>query len=208
MPTLIELQNRSHETARQKGWWDEYVDGNKLHFPNLPYLVREKVCLVHSEISEALEDYRSGKMVTTFLESGKPVGFPTELSDIVIRWMDLFGALGVVPSCGQKTITEVSVDAYEERRRFEWFQKLDLADAVRGDDSVVPQVLCRMHDRAAEMVDPLGGWAAIGCNGRSSLVLKDAIALAWHLNIDLEKEIEIKQSFNDKRTHRHGGKRV
>lgn len=208
MPTLIEIQKRSHETARQKGWWDEYVDDGRLHFPNVPYLVREKVCLVHSEISEALEDFRSGKMVTTYLESGKPVGFPTELSDIVIRWMDLFGALGVEPSCGHKTISEVSPEAYEERRRFEWYQGIDLSDLARGDDVIVPQVLCRMHERAASMADPLGGWAAVGCNGRASQVLKDVFALAWHLSIDLEKEIEIKQSFNDKRVHRHGGKRV
>ena len=54
----------------------------------------EKLALIHSEISEALEDYRDGLMETT-VHAGKPEGFSIELADAVIRIFDLCGHLGI-----------------------------------------------------------------------------------------------------------------
>lgn len=79
---MKDLQERAHEIAKSKGWWDADV--------NIP----EKLALIHAEISEALEDYRKGKMMTSF-DGDKPVGFPTELADAIIRIMDLAGYLGI-----------------------------------------------------------------------------------------------------------------
>ena len=208
MTTLIQLQKRSHGTARDKGWWDGYRDGNELHFPNIPHLVAEKVVLVHSEISEALEDFRAGKMVTELLPSGKPVGFPTEIADIAIRWMDLFGALKIVPASSEGTIAELSPGLYADRLRRGWFRREDLSLSLRGDDSVVPQTLCRLHYGAAQSTEVFGGWAGGACYDRALEVLGDVMALAYHLKIDLEAEIQKKQDYNDTRSHRHGGKRV
>ena len=53
--------------------------------PSIP----ERLCLIHSEVSEALEAYRDGAMAEIMEESGKPVGFPSELADIIIRVVDL-----------------------------------------------------------------------------------------------------------------------
>lgn len=77
-----ELQKEIHQNAIDHGWWDGE--------PNIP----EKLALIHSEVSEALEDYRDGAM-DEWRDGDKPVGFPVELADIVIRCMDLAGYLGI-----------------------------------------------------------------------------------------------------------------
>lgn len=85
--TMVELTEKVHALALRKGWWDTA--------PNIP----EKLALIHSEISEALECYResfhTGEMPTTISPSGKPEGFGVELADAVIRILDLCGYLGI-----------------------------------------------------------------------------------------------------------------
>jgi NTP pyrophosphatase (non-canonical NTP hydrolase) len=83
---IYDLQNEAHETAVEKGWWDD-VDPVK----SIP----EKLALIHSEISEALEAYRDDQMGYWQTEEGKPEGFGVELADAIIRILDLAGALNI-----------------------------------------------------------------------------------------------------------------
>lgn len=82
---LNDIAHLAHENAKLKGWWDDER--------NVP----ELLALVHSEVSEALEDYRDGRPLNEVLinREGKPVGFPTELADVIIRIADLAGRYGI-----------------------------------------------------------------------------------------------------------------
>lgn len=84
---MRELQKLSHQQSRDKGFWD--VAGEV----PLTTLVA-KLALIHSEVSEAVEELRAGRnevwYSTERSDTGlKPEGFPVELADIVIRVLDL-----------------------------------------------------------------------------------------------------------------------
>jgi NTP pyrophosphatase (non-canonical NTP hydrolase) len=89
--TIKEWQRELHQGARDRGWYDgELGEKSKLRITSL-------LCLVHSEVSEALEDLRDHRMETVGYISagGKPVGFPSELADVVIRVLDMAEWLGI-----------------------------------------------------------------------------------------------------------------
>lgn len=88
--TVTDLVHVSHAVSRSKGWYDG-EDARR----NIP----EMLALLHSEISEALEDYRTQKVPLSTLglfdEKGKPIGFASEIADVAIRLGDLCGYLGI-----------------------------------------------------------------------------------------------------------------
>lgn len=81
------LQRLCHDLAHRSGWWDEYVamePSARKHF------IAGKLCLVHSEVSEALEGHRKGLQDDHLPH--RPM-IEVELADTIIRIMDLAGAL-------------------------------------------------------------------------------------------------------------------
>lgn len=107
---INELAKEVHENAVAHGWWEKP--------PTLP----EALCLIHGELSEALQEYREGNPLvygTCALAaedckfSGvcdrvgrpgeadgidgpcKPEGIAVELADVILRTLDLMAALGV-----------------------------------------------------------------------------------------------------------------
>ncbi len=61
----------------------------------LQLFITEKLALITSEDSECLEDVRDGNMEEIEGPKGKPLGFPSELADVVIRCFDLAGMLNI-----------------------------------------------------------------------------------------------------------------
>ena len=96
-----QLTQAAHENAKAKGFY------------GVPFNVAEKLALIHSEISEVLEEFRDGAEPASIryecelgkaecpdkacrlCEQGIPAGIPIELADVVIRVFDLAGYYGI-----------------------------------------------------------------------------------------------------------------
>ena len=78
---LHALMVKMHREAKEKGFWDSNRSFG------------ESIALIHSELSEALEEDRAGKPdLYTNDGSVKPEGVAIELVDALIRIMDLLGS--------------------------------------------------------------------------------------------------------------------
>lgn len=87
---IREFQDKVHALAVSKGWYEGQPS------PLDPTWLGARLALVHSEVSEALECVRDGELYdNSVTESGKPVGLASELSDIIIRVLDIAGSLGI-----------------------------------------------------------------------------------------------------------------
>ena len=84
MLTWDYLIKSAHALAQEKGWY------------NPPKTFGEEILLMHSELSEAVEEYRKGHEITaTRVENGKPEGIPIEFADLVIRLAQTCGRFGI-----------------------------------------------------------------------------------------------------------------
>lgn len=200
---LNELRDTSFEIAKSLGWHDP--DFDKATFD-------DRMALVISELSEALEEHRKGKppaqieyvrageivalyqggtplMATDatpsfLIGSGcKPEGIIIELGDAVIRIGDAAGKHAL--DLGTVTVASLFVQDESDPKSFGgWFCRAshELAEAARTN---VLRSACML-----EALCTICGWAYwLGISGE-----------------EFERAIEIKHAYNRTRPFRHGGK--
>ncbi len=203
------FREASFQTACEKGWWDDCLVNDQLILLKVQALVEEKVALVHSELSEALEDYRIGKMDTIYrADDGKPEGFGSELSDVCIRWWDLLGALG---KSSNSIASDWSMERYYEGEPIdELIRRANARKSTAWWPGVsAPSAICRLHRGVAETLSAvtLGDGGQMYSQRAMESSLHEVLAYGHSLGYNMGREIEVKQAFNRTRTHRHGGKR-
>ena len=81
---IIRLQQVCHQAARKAGWWSDHATGQPVERNK-----GELLCLIHSEISEAMEGVRRNRMDDKLPHRKME---EVELADAIIRIMDYAGA--------------------------------------------------------------------------------------------------------------------
>ena len=85
------LQALCHRAAAESGWWGT-PDGRIPDPRENPLCFSNKLCLIHSEVSEAMEGDRKSLMDDKLPHREMRA---VELADVVIRCFDLAGAYGM-----------------------------------------------------------------------------------------------------------------
>ena len=101
------ITDHIHEQAVDKGWWEEPRD------------VPHCLALIHSELSEALEEYRQsspGDPRLYYGKDSKPEGLLVELADAVIRILDLAQHIAPDMSFGSVLLEKVAYNATRPHR--------------------------------------------------------------------------------------------
>lgn len=197
MNNISQLVQAAYQNAVNKGWWEE------------PRTYGELIALVHSEVSEALEDYRTpgikpsdvwyertlapgvvAKREEQKEATDKPCGIPSELADICIRIFDIAGKYG-----WEKSLETAYRWLSRHEKREKW-----TAAPFGGKLSIIHAELSKSLEEL-DYNDNTGG--AIN---HLAAVLVEVELVAQEYGIDLERAIAEKMAYNATRPHRHGGK--
>ena len=80
---ISDCVREAYTNAKEKGWHDKERS------------IGDLICLMHSELSEALEEHRNGRAPQEIYynpeKPDKPEGIPIELADCVVRIFDFCG---------------------------------------------------------------------------------------------------------------------
>jgi hypothetical protein len=180
MPYLNKLAKEIHNNAIEHCWWQEERTFGEI------------ISLCHSELSEALEEYRNGHALTEIYYSSapgmdainygaKPEGIPIELGDCIIRILDYFGH------------AEINWDAI----------RIYFMD---GNN----------YKNFGDFISTCHALLSTAYQGHSDLMrlqalktlVNEIIEFCISVNIDIYNAIQIKHDYNKTRSYRHGNKKI
>lgn len=174
MIDLNKFAKEVHENAVKHGWWDAERSFG------------EVIALIHSELSEALEEYRNGHKPTEtyYSNGGKPEGIPSELADVVIRVLDW---------CGHEKI--------EIDETFIAFN-LEILKRLNGDGKPT----LTFAEGISAIHTGVSNWYQNRENDFETSVVSGVYSIACDYKIDLESSLLEKHEYNKTRPYKHGGK--
>ena len=204
--TLAEVAREIHENAKAHGWWDEERETAEIY------------ALIHSEWSEALEEYRAGRPDRWFFcidddkvgmcpntacpltpdvpcryREPKPEGICVELIDGVIRIFDYLGKTG-----GAEEYNEEAADWY-----FEMIGEEGAAWTREVQELAVPALVNRLHE---ETCDARKRYRT--GDGAENDCLMEVITIAWQWikgrGLDPMELLIEKHEYNKTRPYKHG----
>jgi len=219
---LAETAKMVHENAVAHGWWETERDDHEL------------LALIHSEWSEALEEFRAGRPMIWFecadgveaalqgcgingvckethlcaYRKSKPEGIAVEIIDGCIRILDLLGHdhfFEKVAAIDDESLNIKTLD--------------DLIEKVPNayNEVELPELISWLHYFTAVAVDALYSELPIMRDDNEECIrnrfctgLLEAFGIAakWLQlkQIDFEHILEVKHNYNVSRPYRHGGK--
>lgn len=186
----------SHQISVEKGWQEK------------PRTYHEDTDLFHSEVSEALEDYRSNhKLDEFYYENRKKDPLRTTAEGLAAMTDEERHNQGIKP-CG------IPVELADTLIRFAQFSgthKLDLAYAMErvrvAPSDTLPELLAKVH---MNISDAYTYWLDTNEYNVNilSLAAKRIVDFCNINKIPLERALAVKEAFNRLRPYLHGGKKI
>lgn len=191
MLKLNDFSKEVHENSHQHGWWEnERTKG-------------EILSLVHSEISESLEEYRAARPLlwahdyegekkfdnaNDMPAGAKPEGIAVELIDCCIRILDFLCAMGIFVTSGD------TIDDLIENTPPEMFKVCE---------APFPEFIAFLHALVSEsyVLDEI-------TEAVSPLLCAQALIYDWcrQNGMNPEELLILKHEYNKNRPYKHGGK--
>ena len=165
-----------HENAKAHGWWDEERSDGEI------------LALCHSELSEALEEYRNGKPMLYYID-GKPEGIAVELADCVIRILDYYGH--------KNYAMDKSVNEYTD------YKYLDFGTFVSDMHASLSAGMRRYYNYREGNLE-----VVVNPSHSIPMCVYDIDNYLKANNVDLWEIVRIKHEYNITRSYKHGGKLI
>ena len=203
MKTMAEWAKEIHENAVAHGWWEE------------DRTIGEVCALIHSELSEALEEARAARPMMYVMDeyngeyiqnpryfgSRKPEGIAVELADAVIRMLDWMA------HCGQEYRLDI-VEEQGERIAARYARS-------ETEPEELPEFIAYLHDMVSVIHVRLMDIDRVRGRGQKKKRLTEAMAAAGSVvflvngwlrmqGIQLKEVMEIKHRYNKTRPYKHG----
>lgn len=191
-----------HQNAVEHGWWDEERSFGEI------------IALCHSELSEALEEYRAKRPMVYFVvemddskggtylairediiseedfAGEKPEGIAVELADCIIRILDWYGKEGLDTDA---LLLEAGI-----------ITMCDLPTPVYGSFGDFIALLHNLLSMAYACWCNASGISASAL--RLAKCIREIMAWAKENGVDMEHILDMKHEYNKGRPYRHGGK--